>query len=219
MRIISGNFVKNEAHCIETMLDSVQPYVDESYVLVDRETTDDTFEICKRRGCHVDYFDFENFSKVWNTLFYWMKGKSEWSIFIAPDETIAPELGKMLKPMGEQLFSTENDGVWFSRRHWKDLEMNELHEKDAGWFPDWQLRFIRNDFPRIYVKNYVHEWPVGLRGSLRLDKPINHFNMYWKIRMDYDFDAMNVLYNRLKAQQAADGGHNIWPDAMIKGDK
>ena len=71
IKVISANFVKNEAHCIEMMLDSVQPYVSESYVLIDRETTDNNKEICEARGCMTAYFDFENFAKVWNQLLHW----------------------------------------------------------------------------------------------------------------------------------------------------
>ena len=213
-KVISANFVKNEEHCIEMMLDSVQPYVEESYVLVDRETTDKTFEICKSRGCLVDHFDFENFSKVWNQLLYWVSGRSNWIILIAPDETIDSDFGEMLKPLAAQINSTEVDGVWFPRRHWLDLEKKEEYTKQ-NWYPDWQLRFIRNDFPRIHLKNYVHEWPVGLRKSIRMQgKDIHHYNMYWKPRIDYDFEKMNQLYNRLTEQQKKDGGNNIWPVGM-----
>lgn len=210
-KLISANFVKNEAHCIEMMLDSVQPYVEESYVLVDRETTDNTFEICQRRGCFTDYFDFENFGKVWNTLLKWISGKSDWTIFIAPDETIDKDFGEALKPMINEIDKTNVDGVWFSRRHWEDLEKKIEYTKQ-NWYPDWQMRLLRNDFPRIHLINYVHEWPVGMRNQIRVKMDINHFNMYWKPIVAYNFEKMNKLYEKLKIQQSLDGGGNIWPD-------
>jgi len=216
IKVISANFVKNEAHCIERMLDGVQPYVSESYVLIDRETTDNTKEICEARGCIVDYFDFENFSKVWNQLLYWVNDKSDWTVFIAPDETIDKNFGEMLVPLANKISSTEVDGVWFSRRHWLDLEKKEEYTAQ-NWYPDWQLRFIRNDFPRVHLQNYVHEWSVGVRKSIRMPgKDIHHYNMYWKPKIDYDFEKMNQLYERLTRQQNEDGGHNIWPNEFKK---
>lgn len=210
-KLISANFVKNEAHCIERMLDSVQPYVEDSYILVDSTTTDNTADICERRGCKVDYFEFENFGKVWNTLLKWISGKSDWSIFIAPDETISKSFSEKLKPIVEKVHPTDVDGVWFSRRHWTDLDRKNEYAQNS-WYPDWQLRLIRNDYPRIYLKNYVHEWPQGLRKTLRMQLDIDHFNMYWKNKMPYDFEAMNTLYNKLALKQKQDGGQNIWPD-------
>jgi hypothetical protein len=213
-KIISANFVKNEAHCIEMMLDSVQPYVSESYVLIDRATTDNTKEICEARGCITGYFDFENFGKVWNTLLYEIKGKSDWTIFIAPDETINPDFGEMLYPLSEKMKDTNIVGVWFPRRHWEDLDKRVEYTKQ-NWYPDWQMRFLRNDFPRIHMRNYVHEWPNGLRETIKIEnKEIHHYNMYWKPRIDYNFEEMNALYERLKRQQKVDGGGNVWPDAM-----
>jgi len=212
-KLISANFVKNEAHCIEKMLDSVQPYVDESYVIIDDTTTDNTKEIAESLGCKTKFFKFENFGKTWNTLLYWLKGKSDWTLFIAPDECITPEFGEKLAPLIEEINKTNIDGVWFPRRHWEDLEMKKEYTKQ-NWYPDWQLRLIRNDFPRIHLVHYVHEWPMGLRKQIKVEQDIHHFNMYWKPRIEYNFDKMNELYRTLQEKQKIDGGGNIWPDEM-----
>jgi glycosyltransferase involved in cell wall biosynthesis len=212
-KLIAANFVKNEAHCIEKMFNSVLPYVEDSYILIDDRTTDNTAEICEEYGCHTKYFKFENFGKTWNTLLKWISGKSDWTVFIAPDETINSDFGEMLKPLAEQIDNTDIDGVWFTRRHWVDLEKRTLFEKDKIWFPDWQMRLLRNDYPRIHLINYVHEWPIGLRNTIRIsDKEINHFNAYYKPRINYNWDEMNQLYGRLAEEQKKDGGKDIWPD-------
>jgi hypothetical protein len=212
-KLISANFVKNEAHCIEMMLDSVQPYVEKSYIMIDDTTTDNTYEICAKRKCVVGYFKFENFGKTWNELLSRLKGKGDWIILIAPDETIGSDFGVMLQPLVEKIHSTTIDGVWFPRRHWADLERKTLFEKDKIWYPDWQLRLIRNDYPRIHLKNLVHEWPVGLRKTIRIaDREINHFNAVWKPIINYNWDEMNKLYNKLMEEQKKTGGKNIWPD-------
>jgi glycosyltransferase involved in cell wall biosynthesis len=212
-KLISANFVKDEEHCIKTMLDTVQPYVDESYVLIDDKTKDKTEEIARSLGCKIKYYKFENFGKTWNTLLHWIKEKSDWTILIAPDECITADFGEMLTPLLAEIHESKVDGVWFPRRHWEDLEMQKEYTKQ-NWYPDWQLRLLRNDFPRIHLIHYVHEWPMGLREQIRIEKDIHHFNMYWKPRMDYNFEKMNQLYSRLQQQQRMDGGGNIWPDEM-----
>lgn len=214
-KLILANFIKDEAHCINMMLDSVQPYISDIYFMIDDKTTDNTQEICEKRGCITIPYTFENFGKTWNTMLNWVKDKSDWLFVIAPDETIDEDFGKMLQPLVETIHKTEIDGVWFPRRHWEDLEKKVEYTKQK-WYPDWQFRLIRNDFPRIHLIHYVHEWPIGLRRTIKVNKDINHFNMYWKPRIDYNFDKMNQLYEKLKQQQKKDGGHNIWPDGFVK---
>jgi glycosyltransferase involved in cell wall biosynthesis len=211
--VISINFMKDEAHCVGMMLDTLQPYVKENYVIIDDRTTDNTKEICDSRGCYTKYFKFENFGKTWNTLLKWVNGKSDWMFVLAPDETIEEKFGRSIEDIVSRIHDSKVDGVWFPRRHWADLDMIERAEQDAGWYPDWQLRLIRNDYPRIHMKHYVHEWPVGLRESIRISNlEFNHFNMYWKPRVDYNFDKMNELYNTLSEKQKRDGGKDIWPE-------
>jgi len=210
LKLVSANFVKNEAHCIELMLDSVQPFVDDSYILVDKDTTDNTADICKSRGCKVEYFEFENFAKVWNTLLSWVNSATDWTIFIAPDETIDAEFGNFLRPAIEKMHTKTTDGMWFRRKHWVDLEKTKEYTAQ-NWYPDWQLRLIRNDYPRIHLVNYVHEWPKGIRKTIRTKMDIHHFNMYWKPRLNYNFEKMNTLYAKLQKLQKEDGGGNIWP--------
>jgi glycosyltransferase involved in cell wall biosynthesis len=212
LKIIHSTLVRNESHCISRMLESVLPYVDESYVMIDDRTTDNTEEIAKSYGCHTMHAKFENFAKFGNTLKQWISGKSDWYIGVAPDETINKDFGENLRSIIESVHFKPIDVIGIPRRHWADLEMTKLHPKDAGWFPDWQYRIVRNDYPRIHLRNYVHEWLVGDRGRANYkDTAINHFNMYWKPRIDYNFDEMNKLYNALKAKQRLDGGVDIWP--------
>lgn len=209
-KLIHATLVRNESHCIARMLETVLPHVDESYVMIDDRTTDNTEEIARSYGCHTMPATFENFAKFGNTLRRWISSKSDWYIGIAPDETITEDFGKMLKPLIAEIHETQVDVVGFCRRHWSDLEMKDEYTKQ-NWYPDWQYRLIRNDYPRIHLINYVHEWLVGDRKRIQVRADIHHFNMYWKPRINYNFEEMNKLYNALKAKQRKDGGHDIWP--------
>lgn len=211
-KLVHAIFVKDEAHCIDIMLDSVLPYVDESYILIDDRTTDNTKEIVESRGCITKEFKFENFAKTKNTLLKWVNDKTDWIIGIAPDETIDPGFGKMLRVLVDKAQNTNIDQVRFPRRHWEDLEKTKEYTKQ-NWYPDWQSRLLRADFPRIHMVRYVHEIVQGVRGTLQIkDFDIHHFNLYWKPRVDYDWDKMNELYEELKRKQAKEGGQNIWPN-------
>jgi len=211
-KLVHAIFVKNEEHCIERMLDAVLPYVEQSYIMLDDTTTDRTKEIILDLGCIVKEFTFENFSKTKNTLLKWMNDKTDWVIGIAPDETIDPGFGKMLHTLLPKLHPSNVDNVRFPRRHWDDLEMTDEYTKE-NWYPDWQARLLRVDFPRIHLVRYVHEIVVGARRQLQIkDFDIHHFNRYWKSKVDYDWEAMDVLYDALKIKEKEEGGKNIWPE-------
>lgn len=213
-KLISAHFVRNEAHCIQKMLDSLLPHVEQTYVMIDDRTLDRTQEICEANGCIVKSFKFENFGKTWNTLLKWVNDKGDWGIFIAPDETISEQFGKDINRIVNTHHDSNLDGVWFPRRHWEDLEMKKEYTAQQ-WYPDWQLRLLRLDYPRQHLINYVHEWPVGLRQTIKHEVDIHHFNVYYKPLIEYDFKQMNELYESLKQQQQKDGGINIWPEENV----
>ena len=99
MRLIHSCFVRNEEHCIASMLESVMPYVDDSYIIIDDRTTDRTEEIANDFGCHTKRIKFENFGKLNNTLMWWINDKADWSFGLAPDELITQELGNILRQL------------------------------------------------------------------------------------------------------------------------
>jgi len=211
IKLVHAIFVKDEAHCIEIMLDSVLPYVDESYIMIDDRTTDDTKAIVEARGCKTKMFTFENFAKTKNCLLKWVNEKTDWIIGIAPDETIDPGFGKMLQKLILKLHNSDVDSVKFPRRHWHDLEKLKEYTKQ-NWYPDWQSRLLRADYPRIHLVRYVHEVVQGVRNSLQIKEfDIHHFNLYWKPRVDYDWEAMNTFYTELQIKQRKENGKNIWP--------
>lgn len=210
-KLVHAIFVKDEEHCIEIMLDTVLPYVDESYILIDDRTTDNTKEIVEARGCHTKLFKFENFAKTKNTLLQWVNDKTDWLIGIAPDETIDPGFGEMLQMILPKLQDSTVDQVRFPRRHWEDLEKTKEYT-EKNWYPDWQSRLLRADFPRIHLIRYVHEIVQGTRKTLQIkDFDIHHFNLYWKPRVDYNWKEMEKFYNELQRKQAQEGGRDIWP--------
>jgi hypothetical protein len=212
IKLVHAIFVKDESHCIDRMLDTVLPYVDASYIMIDDRTTDNTKELAESRGCITKEFTFNNFSKTKNTLLDWVNPVADWVIGIAPDETIDSKLGEAFKTLAQKAQNTDVDAFYFPRRHWLDLE-KEREYTEKNWYPDWQCRLIRADFPRIHMIRYVHEVIKGFRRVMHVKgQDIHHFNLYWKDKIDYDWDTMLRFYEELKALEIKESGKNIWPD-------
>ena len=153
---------------------------------------------------------------------YWIRDKADWSFGLAADELITPSFGYELKHIVNKIHTTDVDGVYFSRRHWRDLEMNievKGNERDlkgeSEWYPDWQQRLLRIDYPRIHAVRYVHEVIVGVRKSIYVQNDIHHFNTYWKPKLGFNWNEMLLFYEKLKLQQTIESGSNIWPDEEL----
>jgi len=218
MKLIHSGFARDESYCIGYMLESILPYVEESYIVFDDRATEETIKIAESFGCHIKLAKFENFGKFKNTQLAWINNKADWVFGLAPDETISKELGTHLNEIVEKIHETDIDSAFFSRRHWGDLEMtkeirgNEGLKGESEWYPDWQQRLLRLDYPRIHAIRYVHEIIVGVRRALKIQLDINHFNTYWKPKLGIDWGKMLEFYDYLKQLQSREGGYNIWPD-------
>lgn len=208
VKLIHYTFARNEAHCVGRMLDSVLRFVSESYIIVDDRTTDETVKIIEEHGGHYKYFKFFNFGKTQNTVLEWLSGKSDWVFGLAPDELILSDFGAAMVELVEQIHDSDIDGVYYSRMHWLDLEMMQKKEWN---YPDWQQRLIRNDYPRIHAVGYVHAPFVGIKKSVYINNNIQHFNLYWKERMEYDWHKVHDLYKSLQIDYEQEKGANIWP--------
>jgi len=99
------------------------------------------------------------------------------------------------------------------------LMLEEGNERDlkgeSEWYPDWQQRLLRIDYPRIHAVRYVHEVIVGVRKSIYVQNDIHHFNTYWKPKLGFNWNEMLLFYEKLKLQQTIESGSNIWPDEEL----
>ena len=213
MKVMHSCFVKDEAHCIERMLNSILPYVDGSFLLIDDRTTDNTKEIADSMGCQTELFTFENFGKTKNLLYKRLQENgAAWTMGLAPDEIIEEDFGENIKWLINRINNSPVDGVYFARRHWLDLEMtDETNTTGPNKYPDWQQRLIRVDYPRIHCIRYVHEITVGVRKKIYIEDDIHHFNFYWKPILNIPREQTLAWYAELEAAERKEGGKNIWP--------
>ena len=209
-RLVHISFARDEDYCIESMLQSILPYVEASYVMLDDRSSDKTEDILIDYGCNVQKFTFENFGKDQNRLLKWAADEGDWAFRLPPDEIITPEYGEKLLSTVSAVHQTDIDLVHYPRRNWFDLEMIE----QKGDYPDLQPRLLRLDYPRIHFVFYVHEAIRGIRRAIVVNEDVHHFCHYWKNKLNRWPEA-NKFYRELQQKQEADwknGINDIWPD-------
>jgi len=167
-------FVKNEAHCISHMVESVRDHVQE-IVVVDTGSSDDTVQICRDLGARIYGVGFTDFGSI-RTLASHL-AREPWVLMLDADETLSsPELLEHLIHEAD-LGSEYVDAYAFPRKRWLDLDMTQQTELDA--YPDVQVRFYRNN-PCYVWKRELHEFFSGASVST-VDEPIiNHFHDVFK---------------------------------------
>lgn len=155
--------VRDEAHCIETVLSTSRPHVEE-IVLVDTGSEDSTVAIAKPYVDILDHFSWiDDFSAARN--FSLSLANQPWILVLDADEVIAPQGFSKLR----QLIELDTcDGFYLTQRHYGDNEQgNAADWKSAdksdpfsrqyrGYSENQILRLFRNK-PSIRYEGRVHE--------------------------------------------------------------
>ena len=155
--------VRDEAHCIETVLSTSRPHVEE-IVLVDTGSEDSTVAIAKPYVDILDHFSWiYDFSAARN--FSLSLASQPWILVLDADEVIAPHDFSTLR----QLIEPETyDGFYLTQRlyrnnHlgndavWKLADPNDPFTKQyRGYTENPILRLFRNQ-PSIQFQGRVHE--------------------------------------------------------------
>lgn len=130
-----SQIVKNEAHVITRMLDSIKHVVD-YLTIVDTGSTDGTQDIIKKWAeeqgipCDVYEKEFDNFENCRNYAMQQAKGKTDYCFWLDADETIefGPEFDKNKLDKDLYMFNTFIGTMKYTR--------NELwnNKKDFKWY-------------------------------------------------------------------------------------
>ena len=81
----------NEAHNLEAVLDNIQDWAEEVFI-VDSYSSDETVDIALRRGVHVVQRAFQGFGDQWNFALEQLPINSKWTMKLDPDERLSEEL-------------------------------------------------------------------------------------------------------------------------------
>ena len=104
----------NEAHNLPAVLDNIEGWADEIFV-VDSSSTDDTISIALQRGVHVVQRAFRGFGDQWNFSLKELPVTAAWTMKLDPDERLTDELKQSIRAaiQGEAC-----DGYSLVRRLW-----------------------------------------------------------------------------------------------------
>ena len=213
---------RDEQRHIGAALDSVAGLADETLVLLDSRTADDTAAICRLHGARVLVEPWRGFPAQRNRALELCAG--DWVLFLDADERVTPELrdevrellrlDKETRTQGHKETRTQYDhsspgasvsrspglpvslsGFWIPRRN---LFFGRAL-RGGGWYPDHQLRLLRRGRARYDEARLVHELAVLDGEAGYLDGHLLHLNIerldeLWRKQGAYAIQEAQTLY-------------------------
>lgn len=128
----------NAGEHLNRLLDSVQPYFEDVFI-VDSRSTDDTVDICLRRGVKIVQRPFDTHSKTYAFLMHKVPIKTPWIFMLDHDEEISQGLREKIATVLEA--GTTCNGFYVRWRLW--FMGRGLHV--APWSP----RLMRTEYADV----------------------------------------------------------------------
>jgi glycosyltransferase involved in cell wall biosynthesis len=186
--ITAAVIARDEERAIGDCLSSLA-WADERLVLVDAATVDRTREVARERGARVAERALESFSSQRDAALRLAHG--DWVLFVDADERVSPALRQEILAKTNQ--PGECVGFWIPRHN---VILGRVI-RHAGWWPDYQLRLLRQGHAQYDPRRVVHEVPL-LDGPVGyLSEPLVHHNY----RSLAEFFAKQERYTRLEARR------------------
>jgi len=209
-RVIGVILAKNEQAHIGACVDSLGPWVD-GVVVWDSGSTDATCAIAREHGAAVVRRPFDNYAAQRQAALDSLD--AEWILFLDADERMTPELGDELQGMlaadnpSDAPSPARLAGCWLPRRNF--IAGKEV--RGGGFFPDYQLRFLRRERAHYDLAREVHEIVAvdGVEAHAR--QPLLHYNYAtW-----HQFHRKQRFYARYEARILAARGIRPRPHNFI----
>ena len=156
---------KNEEHNITACIESVR-WADE-VVVFDSFSQDRTVEIAQELGARVIQHPFRNYAEQRNAALEAVE--SRWVFFVDADERATPELAAEVR----QVIEDETKAAWWVPRH--NYIFGRL-TRHAGWFPDYQLRLLKQGRAHYDPPRKVHEVVILDGQAGYLENVLIHYN-------------------------------------------
>ncbi len=190
--ITAAIIARDAAHDLPDCLGSVS-WCDETLVVVDDRTTDDTAQIAREHDARVIVRQFEDWASQRNSALSLCS--TNWTLFVDADERVPNTLAEEIRFLLEH--NRPEDGFWIPR-------INLIcgrWVRHGGWYPDYQLRLMRRERTRYDPERPVHEVVLFDGESRHLTQPLVHYN-YRSISEIFTKQAAYAPYDaaRLKEQ-------------------
>lgn len=153
----------NEAIHIQECVDSLR-WADE-IVVFDSYSEDETVTLARQAGATVRQNRFENYAQQRNAALDQVD--TDWLFFVDADERGTADLAQEIR----RVIQSRSEVAWHVPRH------NYIFGKltlGAGWYPDYQLRLIKQGHVRY--ERPVHEIAVIDGAEAYLTQPLIHYN-------------------------------------------
>jgi glycosyltransferase involved in cell wall biosynthesis len=159
---------KNEERHIGDCLDSLV-WADER-VVFDDFSSDRTVDIARQRGARVVQHAFQNFAAQRDAALEAVE--AEWVLFVDADERATPKLAQEVRQVIGSVDEQARSGWWIPRHNY----MIGHRMRGGGWYPDYQLRLLRQGRARYDPEHPVHEIVIldGVAGHL--ESALVHYN-------------------------------------------
>lgn len=161
---------KDEARHIAAAIGSVQGRVAEIVVLVDQQTTDATAAIAAEAGARVEIAAWRGFPAQRNLALTLCT--QPWVFFLDADERVEPDL---CDELALRCSDAPDDvaGYWVPRHNY----FFGRCLVGGGWYPDYQLRFVRRLRANYDEQVEVHEVAAVQGQTAHLMGHITHLNI------------------------------------------
>jgi len=168
-------------------------------VVFDSFSTDATVTLAEQAGARVIQHPFENYARQRNAALEAVP-EAEWVLFVDADERIPP-------PLAEEIRAATRAGqavaAWIPRHNYIFGRLT----RHAGWFPDFQLRLLKNGKVRYDRDRPVHELALVDGPTVHLAHPMVHLN-YATVR---EFVVKQHYYAEYDAQILFQEGRRVRP--------
>ena len=183
----------NEADHIQACLETLT-FADKC-VVYDSFSTDETVQIARDAGAEVIRHEFENYASKRNAALEYIKGETDWVLFVDADERVEPDLAEEIRTA---IASTQYVAFRIPRYNYLFGKLTT----GAGWYPDYQTRLLKVGKVHYDPQRTVHEVAVidGVEGTLT-----QHFTHYNYENFD-QFIAKQQRYVHLDARMMYDDG-------------
>ena len=181
MPTISGVMATlNGAHRIPKAIESMLPYIDELIVFIDDKTVDDSYDIAKQFTPKVNIIKHQGIIEYYfREMFSACSG--DFILRLDDDETLTRiNPAKIIQTLDQYHLS----GLNIPRR-WL-VPPGDRFIATSPWYPDHQLRIIKNDDKILYSK-MIHQ-KLGTMGKTAFTKDlhIHHFDFIYNSREQRD---------------------------------
>ena len=164
---------KDSSKWIERLLKQTQLYADELITLVDRTSSDNTYDICKQYATQVQMIEVPGFIEpVLNETY--KLAHYPWVARLDDDELF----GEKFVELKRDILELPDAACWFPRYNVVGAEMNH-YLSSFPLYPDYQLRLFRNG--AIRHAPVIHTTPEVYGTTCQLDGVhIFHLNLIYK---------------------------------------